>query len=338
MKRAAAMRALSLAAALLAPVGDAEVAVGSAMVQIRTGLGLVPKFDDGNPLAKTLLPNPAPMSATMPDAIAMTTFSQDPVRSAAVAAVSAAAGVHAEAHRALQERLNEAITAGQQAIVQDRQILKLPGVDDPALRPPPAPTINQMLEIAGRPAQNTPPTAHGPEGSFDNLRPNRIPASPVTSSVATVAISMAASDESHPQVPITVSASASSIEDLPELLATGNQMHVQASASTRRVADALAGAVNAEQEAQTLEAKAAELRANASLLLQRGAAVAEQASAEIAKTTAQTALKQMMEIEQQAESAEISAASYRAQANSATKQANAAVRNMYHALNISKIK
>merc|ERR1719387_3001728 len=103
----------------------------------------------------------------------------------------------------------------------------------------------------------------------------------------------------HQQVPKPAAVLSSSTEDLPELLSTENHMHLQASATTRRVADALQGAVSAEQEAQTLEAKAAELRANAALIIQRGAATAEKASAEAAKKTAQEAFSEMSEIEQQ---------------------------------------
>merc|ERR1719321_1419405 len=111
---------------------------------------------------------------------------------------------------------------------------------------------------------------------------------------------LTASLEAQHQVPRPVASLASLNGDMPELLSTENHMHLQASATAKRVADALEGAVAAEQEAQTLEAKAAELRANASLILQRGAAVAEQASAAVAKKTAQAAFIEMSEIEQQA--------------------------------------
>jgi hypothetical protein len=294
------------------------------MVQVRKGLGLVSSFGDGD----------APSEATEPTTYSTSTHgtapqssSPDPARSAAVAAANAAAGAHAEAHHALQERLNEAIAAGQQAIAEDRQILKLPRVEQDASKSSSlAPTINQMLELAANTSQSQ--------------NASTSPSQPVNMSRSQVPYgSTGATASPHQQVPKSASVlSTSSTEDLPELLSTENHMHVQASATTRRVADALQGAVNAEQEAQTLEAQAAELRANAELILQRGAATAEKASAEAANQTAQQAFSVLSEIEQQAESLEISAASYRAQANSASQQANAAVKNMYRALNMSNTK
>lgn len=327
------MQVLSLAAAFIALVRASECAAGSAMVQVRTGLGLM---RDSEPLPDDSPQIAASTSVDAPPGTVARSSMPDTTRTAALAAASASAGVHAEAHRVLHDRLQEAIEAGQQAIDQDRKLLKLPSAeqqeppkaDGQTLNPqsaeaPKAPTINQMLELAANKSQiNITPAA--PAGL-----------APITS-VPHNAPGTEAND--HQQAPKPTSALPSSTEDLPELLSTENHMHMQASATTRRVADALQGAVSAEQEAQTLEAKAAELRANASLIRQRGAATAEQASAEIAKKTAQAAFMELSEIEQQAETAEVSAASYRAKAASAKQQADAAVTNMYHALNMTTTK
>lgn len=339
------MRSLCLATTLVAVVQAAESSAGSAMVQVRAGLGMARRVDDRMPL-----PNAATMASPSPQGSASKEVPLDSPRLAAVAAVVAEAGAKAAVHHALQERLGEALAEGQHAIAEDREILKLPSPTGSSLKILASPTINQMLELAVNPAQNS---------SMGNTASAAGVMSQGALSVATQGSSssnsqtlfdtfsrnpgesaavLTASLEAQHQVPRPVASLASLNGDMPELLSTENHMHLQASATAKRVADALEGAVAAEQEAQTLEAKAAELRANASLIMQRGAAVAEQASADIAKKTAQTALQRMADIEREAETAEIGAAQWRAKADSASHQANAAVSNMYHALNMSHSK
>lgn len=312
------MRLFSLATALVAMVRAAESSVGSAMVQVRAGLGVARSLSDIMSLPKAVTPTSPSMISNVPAGTAPNVMWQNSPQLAAVAAAAAEAGAHAEAHHVLQARLNEALEEGQQAIAEDKQILKLPGTVGDSSHLPLAPAINQMLNLAAHPMRNVP-------------MGNRASAAPVPPAHLNIPASV-------PPVPRSVASLASLKEDLPELLSTENHMHVQASATTKRVADALQGAVAAEQEAQSLEAKAVELRANASLIMQRGAAVAEQASADIAKKTAQTALQTMANIEREAESAEVNAAEWRARAKSASQQANAAMSNMYHALNMSNTK
>jgi len=309
---------LAMAIEIAAVVHAGRSSSGSSMVQVRAGLGLMPTFTDKIILPKELTASFADKIMNLPrlpdlpilSSLGATSMPSPPnsAQLAAVTAAAAAANANFNTHQDLQDRLIDSLQAGKQAIAEDRRMLKLPepAADAPMLNQ--APTMNQMLTLAA--------TQHENSVSMDKIAA----AAPIQ------------------KVPKAQVAFESNQDDLTELIATGNQMHMQASASTRRVADALAGAVDANQEAQTLEEQAAELRANASLVLQRGAAFAEKASADIAKQTAQTALQHMSEIEQQAESAEIGAASYRAKANSDNQQANTAVSNMYHALNMSNTK
>lgn len=316
-----AVISLAAAVAIAAAAREGQPANGAAMVQVRAGLGLVPSFTQ----PEVTSPTPSPTSANLPKASSWKALSSDSSQ------MTAAAGAHAEAHRVLQERLNEALAEGQQAIAKDRQILKgLPtsGVTGGAgiQKTSRAPAINQMLQLAAHHPVSNVSVSQWYAGSNSNKSPTA-PEVPVASFTAPSKVPR--------QVPRPVASLTSYQEDLPQLLATENHMHLQASATTRRVADALAGAVTAEQEAQALEANAAELRANASLVVQRGAAAAEEAAQDIAKKTAQVTLQNLTDLEQQAESAEVSAATYRARANSASRQANVAVNKMYHALNLS---
>jgi len=357
------VRVINLAAvtaAVAAASRAAEPSNGTAMVQISSGLGIV-KDTATMPQVTAPAPYSASTSFTMaPPVMGITSKDVSPK----TAQMADLAGIQAEAHRAFQDRLNEALKAGKQELAEDRQILGdsvskstgpsglpnagvatmknsgssgLPSAGD-AVRNSLAPTINQMLELAALPAHDVSASgrATGTNGNFDASASTATAVALATTETAALVTKEVAPSAAHQQVPRPLASLASYQDDLPQLLATENRMHMQASATTRRVADALAGAVNAEQQAQALEASAAELRANASMVLQRGAAAAEKAEVDIAKKTAETALQDLTDLEQQAESAEVGAASFRAKANSASQQANMAVSDMYSALNLSK--